>query len=145
MTTIERYIAYEGVFGILSTRQEFDSISRSLDLGAVLRIFAQSMWFARAEGWPDADLTQRRLVSEMFDVNVAERIYGTSLRVFHRHQCLFVMREAMRLCPTVEPLQIDAQVLKKIGLLILMANEHSSSEIRAEDRPAADWESLMCE
>jgi hypothetical protein len=51
---------------------------------------------------------------------------GRVIPIFHRKQCLFIMREAMRQCPDLTGMQ-PGEVQERLTQLGLMANEHASA------------------
>ena|GEM_PF-4067717 len=75
--------------------------------------------------------TQVGLIRELFDPATAKRIEEGGLTVFHRHQCLFILREAARCSPDLPELVLTPEISRRIGLLALMANEHGSSPSQA--------------
>jgi Zn-dependent alcohol dehydrogenase len=51
---------------------------------------------------------------------------GRVIPIFHCKQCLFIMREAMRLCSDLTGMQ-PGEVQERLTQLGLMANEHASA------------------
>jgi hypothetical protein len=99
MTRFETYLRYSDVFGTPSTLDQFEAELGSLDLGLVLRTFAAINVLSSRRGLARDQRTQVGLIRELFDPATAELVEQHSLTVFHRHQCLFILREAARCCP----------------------------------------------
>jgi hypothetical protein len=128
MTSLETYLRYGDVFGNASALDEFRALLKTLDLRLVLRVFAAINVICSRRGLPEQRSTQLKLIGELFEPRLAERIARTDLDVFHRRQCLYVLREAMRFCPDVPDVQATPELLHKIGLMGLMANDHASAK-----------------
>jgi hypothetical protein len=131
MTRFETYLRYSDVFGTPSTLDQFEAELGSLDLGLVLRTFAAINVLCSRRGLPRDQRTQVALIRELFDPETAELVEQHSLTVFHRHQCLFIPREAARCCPNLPDMVVTPEISHKIGMLGLIANEHDSSPSRA--------------
>jgi hypothetical protein len=82
---------------------------------------------------PDYQAAQIGIIRECFDQRTIQQIdhhlrsQQEFVTVFHRRQCLFIMREAMRLSPDIPGMQPTPEVRKQLADLSLMANEHAST------------------
>ena len=146
MTRIVTYLRYQDVFGTPSALSQFEAELAALDLGLVLRVFAAINVFCSRRGLPEKERTQARLIRELFEPNTAQMIEGQSLDVFHRRQCLFVFREAVRCSPDLPEMSLTAEVLHRIGVLSLMANEHASGATTPLSVSQANiWLAQLCD
>ncbi len=153
MTSIETYLRYQDVFGNPSTLDRFETRLRSLDLGLVLRLFGAIVANAvcSRRGIPDHTVTQTGLIRELFDQPTIQLIDQCFKRqqqivtVFHRKQCLFILREAMRLCPDMPGMQPTSEIRQQFGELSLMANEHASATAPPGLSDADSLMALMCD
>jgi hypothetical protein len=150
MTSIETYVRYEDVFGTSSTMEQLETVLRSLDLGLVLRIFGPINTICSRRGLPNHDAAQAGLIRELFDESTIQRIrryfesQGRLVTVFHRKQCLFVMREAMRLCPDLPGMDPN-QIKEELAALSLVANEHASATAHRGPVSADSFVTMMCD
>jgi hypothetical protein len=131
MTSVETYLRYRDVFGTPSTYEQFEAVLCSLDLGLVLRTFAAINVLCSRRGLPRDQSVQVGIIRELFDPATAKRVEERGLTVFHRHQCLFILREAARCCPNIPDMVITPEISNRIGILALMSNEHDSNPSRA--------------
>jgi len=69
-----------------------------------------------------------QMARESFPPSLANGILATRRLAFHRHQLLFVIQEALRLCPIVDR-PIDEPDLAALGTMLLMASDHLDSPI----------------
>src|SRR5271156_3777740 len=148
MTTVETYLRYQDVFGTPSTPEQFEAALRSLDLGLVLRTFAAINVLCSRRGLPRDQRAQVGITRELFDPATVKRLEESGLTVFHRHQCLFILREAARCCPDVPDMVMTREVSHRIGILALMSNEHDSNPSRAsslEPWSEAWLEQMICD
>lgn len=150
MTEIATYLRYQDVFGTPSTLDQFETLMRSLDLGLMLRLFSPVNTICARRGLPDRDQAQLALIRELFDNATARRTLaygtrsGTGITVFHRKQCLFILREAMRLCPDLPGMQ-PAEIKESLALVSLMANDHVSATAAQGTSPLEQIAALMCD
>jgi hypothetical protein len=145
MTNIETYLQYRDISGISSTIGEFEAALAALDIGIVLRIFAAINILCSRRGLPHNKSTQMGLVQQLFDAKLAYQIGLHGKDLFHRKQCLFVLREAMRLSPDIPGMELTPEVRHKIGVLCLMANDHASSTTPAGPSEIDVWLAHMCD
>jgi hypothetical protein len=150
MTKIETYLRYQDIFGIASTKGQFEDGMRALDIGLVLRLFSPVNTICSRDGLPDRDAAQIGLIHEIFDPNTERLVrqyfldHGRVIPVFHRKQCLFVMREAMRLCPDIPGMQ-PTSAREQLAKISLMANEHASATtLTASSNPSYAIQ-MMCD
>ena len=150
MTEIETYLRYQDVFGTPSTLEQFETLMRVLDLGLMLRLFSPVNTICARRGLPNRDQAQLALIRELFDEGTARKTlaYGTKsgcgVTVFHRKQCLFILREAMRLCPDVPGMQ-PADIRESLALVSLMANDHVSATSPQGTSALDQIAALMCD
>jgi hypothetical protein len=150
MTEIVTYLRYQDVFGTASTLEQFETLMRSLDLGLMLRLFSPVNTICARRGLPDRDQAQLALIQELFDEGTARKTlaYGTEsgcgITIFHRKQCLFILREAMRLCPDLPGMK-PADIRESLALVSLMANDHVSATAPRGTSPLNQIAALMCE
>jgi hypothetical protein len=150
MTEIETYLRYQDVFGTVSRLDQFETLMRSLDLGLMLRLFSPVNTICARRGLPNRDQAQLALIRELFDDVTARKTlaYGTEsgrgITVFHRKQCLFILREAMRLCPDLPSMQ-PADIRESLALVSLMANDHVSTTAPQGTSPLDQVAALMCD
>ena len=150
MTEIETYLRYQDVFGTPSTLEQFETLMRALDLGLMLRLFSPVNTICARRGLPNRDQAQLALIRELFDEATARKtlVYGTSsgrgITVFHRKQCLFILREAMRLCPDLPGMQ-PADIRESLALVSLMANDHVSATSPQGTSALDQIAALMCD
>lgn len=128
-----------------STVAEFEAMLRALDLGLVLRAFGAINTVCSRRGLPENQAAQIGLSRELFDPSIARLIERSGQAVFHRRQCLFVLREAMLVCPDIPEMQVTQEIRHRIGLLALMANEHASATAAAGPTQADVWLAHMCD
>ncbi|WP_058188607.1 hypothetical protein [Terracidiphilus gabretensis] len=148
MTRVETYLRYQDVFGTPSTFEQFEAALRSLDLGLVLRTFAAINVLCSRRGLPRDQRAQVGIIRELFDSATVKRLEESGLPVFHRHQCLFILREAARCCPDVPDMVMTREISHRIGTLALMSNEHDSNPSRAsslEPWSEAWLEQMICD
>jgi hypothetical protein len=112
---------------VASTVAEFEAMLRSLDLGLALRLFGAINTVCLRRGLPENRATQIGLSRELFDPPTAQVVERSGQAVFHSRQCLFVLREAMLVCPDIPKMEVTAEIRHRIGLAALMANELASS------------------
>ena len=150
MTEIETYLRYQDVFGRVSSLDQFEALMRSLDLGLMLRLFSPVNTICARRGLPNRDQAQLALIRELFDEATARKTLayatrnGLRITVFHRKQCLFILREAMRLCPDLPGMQ-PAEIRESLALVSLMANDHVSATSRQGRSPLDQIAALMCD
>jgi hypothetical protein len=150
MTEIETYLRYLEVFGTPSTLEQFETLMRALDLGLVLRLFSPVNTICARRGLPNRDQAQLALIRELFDEATARRTLayatrsGRRITVFHRKQCLFILREAMRLCPDLPGMQ-PADIRESLALVSLMANDHVSATSPQGTSALDQIAALMCD
>jgi hypothetical protein len=150
MTEIETYLRYQDVFGTPSTLEQFETLMRVLDLGLMLRLFSPVNTICARRGLPNRDQAQLALIRELFDEGVARKTLacgtksGRGVTVFHRKQCLFILREAMRLCPDLPGMQ-PADIRESLALVSLMANDHVSATAPQGTSPLDQIAALMCD
>lgn len=142
---IEAYLRYQDVVGAASTVVEFEAMLRSLDLGLVLRLFGAINTVCSRRGHPENQAAQIGLSRELFDPPTVQVVERSGQAVFHRRQCLFVLREAMRVCPDIPNMEVTAEVRQRIGLVALMANEHASSTAVIGQTQDDVWLARMCD
>ena len=150
MTQIDTYLRYQDVFGSGSTLDQFETLLRSLDLGLMLRLFSPINTICARRGLPDRDAAQVALIRELFDERTARKTLectstnGRGITVFHRKQCLFILREAMRVCPDIPGMQ-PTEIRESLALLSLMANDHVSDTAPQGTSPLDQIVALMCD
>lgn len=150
MTEIETYLRYQDVFGRASSLEQFEVLMRSLDLGLMLRLFSPVNTICARRGLPNRDQAQLALIRELFDESTARKTLayatrnGRRITVYHRKQCLFILREAMRLCPDLPEMQ-PAEIRETLALVSLMANDHVSATSRQGTSPLGQIAALMCD
>lgn len=150
MTQIDTYLRYQDVFGSASTLDQFETLLRSLDLGLMLRLFSPINTICARRGLPDRDAAQVALIRELFDERTARKTLectstnGRGITVFHRKQCLFILREAMRVCPDIPGMQ-PTEIRESLALLSLMANDHVSDTAPQGTSPLDQIVALMCD
>lgn len=150
MTEIETYLRYQDVFGAPSTLEQFETLMRTLDLGLMLRLFSPVNTVCARRGLPNRDQAQLGLIRELFDEATARKtlVYGASsgrgITVFHRKQCLFILREVMRLCPDLPGMQ-PADIRESLALVSLMANDHVSATSPQGTSALDQIAALMCD
>jgi hypothetical protein len=150
MTEIETYLRYQDVFRTASTLEQFETLMRSLDLGLMLRLFSPVNTICARRGLPNRDQAQLALIRELFDEATARRTLayatrsGRRITVFHRKQCLFILREAMRLCPDLPGMQ-PAEIRESLALVSLMANDHVSATSPQGTSALDQIAALMCD
>ena len=150
MTAIETYLRYQDVFETASSLEQFETLMRSLDLGLMLRLFSPVNTICARRGLPNRDQAQLALVRELFDEATARRTLayatrnGRRITVFHRKQCLFILREAMRLCPDLPGMQ-PADIRESLALVSLMANDHVSATSPQGTSALDQIAALMCD
>jgi hypothetical protein len=142
---IETYLRYQDVVGVASTVAEFEAILRVLDLGLVLRLFGAINTVCSRRGLPENQTTQIGLSRELFEPPIAGLVERSGKTVFHRRQCLFVLREAMRVCPDIPHMQMTQEIRRQVGLLALMANEQASATAATGPTQADVWLARMCD
>jgi hypothetical protein len=135
----------------VSTLAQFETLMRSLDLGLMLRLFSPINTICARRGLPNRDQAQLALIRELFDEGTARKTleYATRSRargitVFHRKQCLFILREAMRLCPDL-PGMHPAEIRESLAMISLMANDHVSTTSAQGAPPLDQIAALMCD
>ena len=150
MTAIETYLRYQDVFGTVSGLEQFETLMRSLDLGLMLRLFSPVNTICARRGLPNRDQAQLALIRELFDEATARKTLayattnGRRITIFHRKQCLFILREAMRLCPDLPGMQ-PADIRESLALVSLMANDHVSATAPQGTSPLDQIAALMCD
>lgn len=150
MADIGTYLTYKDVFGTASAFEQFEALMRSLDLGLILRLFSPINTICARRGLPDRDAAQRALIRQLFDEDTARKTleyaakHQRSITVFHRKQCLFILREAMRLCPDVPDMQ-PTEIRESLAILSLMANDHASATAVRGASPLDEIAALMCD
>lgn len=150
MTKIETYLRYQDIFGIASTKGQFEDGMRALDIGLVLRLFSPVNTICSRDGLPDRDAAQIGLIREIFDPDTERLVrqhfldHGQVIPVFHRKQCLFIMREAMRLCPDIPGMQ-PTSARGQLARISLMANEFASETTMLEPSDPFFATQMMCD
>jgi hypothetical protein len=150
MTQIDTYLRYQDIFGTASTLEQFETLMSSLDLGLMLRLFSPVYTICARRGLPNRDQAQLALIRELFDQATAQKTLeyaaknGRGITVFHRKQCLFILREAMRVCPDLPGMQ-PAELQESLAMLSLMANDHVSATAPQGASPLDQIAALMCD
>lgn len=130
--TITTYLRYSDFNGnTASTLEQFESALRNLSLENVLgTCSALNMLTANWDFGYDKDL-QAQLMREFLPSTMADAAIRTGRPIFHRHQLLFTLREALKHCAGA---QARVTHPNEIGELLLMANDHLGFEVsRAVD------------
>ena len=74
MTSVEKYLRYQDVFGTPSTLEQFEAELSSLDLCLVLRTFAAINVLCSRRGLPRDQRAQVGIIREIFDPATAKRV-----------------------------------------------------------------------
>ena len=123
--TVAVYVTYERMYGSRSTRQELREELRTLALGPLLSLLAAINDYLRTEdGKPDPSL-QNKLLPLFFDEEDIRRMSSLEPNhypvVFHRQLMLFLMKEALAVCP--ESGTILTHDFRALGGALLRAND----------------------
>lgn len=129
------YLDYREVNrGVASTLDEFREELRKFPRNTVLRLCA--VMNSVIAGWlGDVNFeVQERFIRSLFPPNLSQRMVAVKRVVFHRHQLLFVAREALAHCNTIEGL-ITEPYAGGFGKVLLMASDHVHMPMPDDSEP----------
>jgi hypothetical protein len=118
------YLDYREISGGKpSTLEEFRTELQRFPRNAVVRLCAVMNTIV-ATWLGDFNLqVQMKFVRSFFPPRTADRIFATNRPVFHRHQLLFVMQQALQHCSKADS-PIVGPYFDGLGTVLLMASDH---------------------